>query len=702
MGSSGQQILLVGSPNSGKSSVFNHLSGLKQKVGNYPGVTVDKKTGFVTLNSGETIELIDLPGTYSLYPSSEDERVVLNMFLNEDNREKVKQVLYIANATNLDKSLLLLTQIADLGYPITCCLNLNDTAALSGVTIDIAKLEQALGIPVYKINGRTGEGVEELKSVLQDTPQPKDERFLETAQLPQEVHQILDDAHIGSNTYLRHLIACNIKRKLPIDDAIKNNVDTAIESSGFNALRAEIDDKLSRFKVIDELLRLAHKQNASGEPNFSNKLDRILTHKVWGSAIFLVLLFVIFQAIFSLAAYPMDWIDQGIATLNEFLKTSLPATMWTDFLTDGVITGLGGVIIFVPQIAILFGLIAILEESGYMARAVYLSDKLMYDTGLNGRSIVALISGVACAVPAIMATRTIGNRKERLITIFVTPFMSCSARLPVYIILSAFVVPDEYLWGVFSYQGLVMMGLYTLGAMAAIGSSWLISRFIKMGSKSVLIMELPAYQKPGIKDVLLTMYEKSKVFVFSAGKIILVIAMVLWVLASFGPGNSMQQAQDEATSIARKQGFNEEQTNNLVAARKIEMSYAGRLGRFIEPAIKPLGFDWKIGIALITSFAAREVFVSTMATIYSVSSAEDDQTIIESMRSQKISGTNEPVYTPARALSLLIFYVFAMQCMSTLAVVKRETKSWLIPVYQFLFMTGIAYIASFITFNLMS
>lgn len=702
MGSSGQQILLVGSPNSGKSSVFNHLSGLKQKVGNYPGVTVDKKTGFVTLDSGETIELIDLPGTYSLYPSSEDERVVLNMFLDERNKDKVKQILYIANATNLDKSLLLLTQIADLGYPVTCCLNLNDTAALSGVSINIDKLESTLGIPVYKINGRTGEGVEELKSVLSATPSPRGNCFLETPKLPQEVNQILDDSHIGSNPYLRHLIACNIKRKLPVEQEVKSKVDEAINHSGFSVLRAEIDDKLSRFKVIDELLRSAHKQETPGTPNFTNKLDRVLTHKVWGSVIFLALLFIIFQAIFSLAAYPMDWIDQGIASFNELLKTSLPSGMWTDFLTDGVITGLGGVIIFVPQIAILFGLIAILEESGYMARAVYLSDKLMYDTGLNGRSIVALISGVACAVPAIMATRTIGNRKERLITIFVTPFMSCSARLPVYIILSAFVVPDKYLWGIFSYQGLVMMGLYTLGAMAAIGSSWLISKFVKMGAKSVLIMELPAYQKPGIKDVLLTMYEKSKVFVFSAGKIILVIAMVLWVLASFGPGNSLEKAEQVAITTAQNKGLDQEQTNNLIAAKKIEMSYAGRLGHFIEPVIKPLGFDWKIGIALITSFAAREVFVSTMATIYSVGSAEDDQTIIESMRSQKISGTNEPVYTPARALSLLIFYVFAMQCMSTLAVVKRETKSWLIPIYQFLFMTGIAYIASFITFNLMS
>ncbi len=687
-------IALAGTPNSGKSSLFNLFTGEREKVANYPGVTVEEVKSVFELDDGRRVNITDLPGTYSLYPHSEDERVVLNQLLDQ-SKGRFDFILYVADATNLSKSLLLLTQLADLGWPLICALNQIDAAGEEGLQVDPEKLSDELGVPVIPVNAKENDGIDQLKSQLLSGGTVRREPFHDVEAPVAELHNGFDDLskygkYVWLNTY-HHL--------LDLPDEVTSRADEFTHE--LNRLDLEVQDKLTRANILDEItsrVTTIRKQ----EESRSDRLDKVLTHPVWGSFIFVTILFLIFQALFTLASYPMDWIDAGMGAFAGWIGGMLPDGMINSFVVDGVLAGVAGILVFIPQIAILFGFIAIMEESGYMARAVYLSDKIMVKSGLNGRSIVALISGVACAVPAIMATRNISNRKERLITIFTTPFMSCSARLPVYVVLSALVVPDGYVWGVFNKQGLVMFGMYGLGTFAALGTSWLISRFVKSSAPSTLLMELPAYRVPVARTILLTMYDKAKVFVLNAGKIIIIIAMVLWVLASFGPGDAMKEAETVAIEQGTTIGLSEVELNNLVAARRLEASYAGLMGKTMEPVIEPLGFDWKIGIALVTSFAAREVFVGTMATIYSIGTEEDDQTIIETLRSQRNPETGELSYTPAKALSLLIFYVFAMQCMSTLAIVKKETESWGIALAQFVFMTLLAYLASYATYSILA
>jgi ferrous iron transport protein B len=411
----------------------------------------------------------------------------------------------------------------------------------------------------------------------------------------------------------------------------------------------------------------------------------------------------VFQAIFSFSKIPMEFIESTFDQLKGLVQLNLPDTWWASLLTDGILSGMSGILIFVPQIAILFLLLSILEELGYMARAVYMFDHVMQRFGLNGRSIVALISGGACAIPAIMATRTIENQKERLITILVTPFISCSARLPVYSVLVGFVVPPIVVGGIFSAQALVFMALYLIGIFTALGSAYLLKKIIKLNDYSTLMIELPEYRKPSIKNMLLNLREKVASFVFGAGKMIMIISVILWVLANFAPGDLKETTSAQATQYAQNQQLDEQETADLIAAKQIEVSYAGQLGKFIEPAIRPLGFDWKIGIALITSFAAREVFVGTMSTIYSIGSADGDNTTIREKMAKEINpNTGKPMFTVPVALSLLLFYVFALQCMSTIAIVKRETQSWKYALFQFLFMGGLAYLSSFLVYQLLS
>lgn len=670
------RIALAGTPNAGKSSVFNHLTGLRQHVGNYPGVTVDKKLGHFKVD-GKRVNVIDLPGTHSLYPVSDDERVVLNVLLDKENTDRPDLVIFIANGTNLQRSLLLMTQISDLGYPVICCVNMLDLAEEDGLEIDLVQLQKKLGLPVMKLNGRTGEGIDSLKQACLDVPPARSAPF--TGMPPDRYHSYLTQVN---NKHLDH------------DPEPADRSDKA-------PIVMEVEDKTSRLDVLYDMVKSSTRKTGQEPSPFTSKVDRVLTHNVWGTLIFLGILFTMFQAIFSLAATPMDWIDQGFAALAGSVAASLPDTMWSSLLTDGVLAGIGGIVIFIPQIAILFGLVAVLEQSGYMTRAVYLSDNLMKHVGLNGRSLVALISGVACAVPAVMSARTISNWKERMITIFVTPFISCSARIPVYVVLIGFVVPANHGFGIINSQGLVMMGLYLLGVFAAIGSAWVLSKIMKSKERSILMLELPRYQWPQWKSVGITMWEKSKIFVWNAGRVIFVVSIILWALASFGPGDEMTQVRGEVEAHYEGTDTPEEVIENEIAAKELEASYAGHIGKFMEPAIEPLGFDWKIGIALVTSFAAREVFVGTMATIYSSASADDEASVIERMRSQTtIDG--EPLYNRARSMSLLMFYVFALQCMSTVAIVKRETKSWLIAIAQFVAMTAIAYLASFITYSILA
>lgn len=694
------KIALIGNPNSGKSSLFNHLTGLNQKVGNFPGVTVDKKTGTCKISNDLRADIIDLPGTYSLYPRSLDERVVLDILLDKKSKDHPDLIVVIADASNLKRNLLLFSQVYDLGFPVILALNMMDVSFNLGQKVKPLSLARELNIPVVSINARNGDGIPLLKQAFQEVCQPH-ENFVKAKEFaPEVVREIKNEFEID-NDYEALLTAQQGRFSDHVSSKDKKTIFEINRKNSFNHELVHSQEILARYDKIDGIIKNAVEYNVGESKNLTRKLDKVLTHRIFGYVIFLAILFLIFQAIFAWANYPMDLIDGGFATFSSWLHDILPQGVLTDMLTEGIIPGIGGVVIFIPQIAILFAFISILEESGYMSRVVFLMDKIMKKFGLNGKSVVPLISGVACAIPAIMATRTISNWKERFITIFVTPLMSCSARLPVYTILIALVVPQKHVLGFINIQSLALLGMYMLGFVMAIMSALLLKFIVKTGEKSYFIMELPLYKFPRWKHVGFTIYEKSKTFVVEAGKIILAISVVLWVLASF-PKDRMNEAASDVRERMQKDNHTEEEIDKRLQAVKLENSYAGVFGKTIEPVIKPLGYDWKIGIAIITSFAAREVFVGTMATIYSIGSDVEDETTIKSrMKSEINAETGGPMYTPAVAFSLLVFYAFAMQCMSTLAVVWRETKSWKYPAMQFAYMTGLAYIAALIVYNIM-
>ncbi len=705
---------LLGNPNCGKSSVFNYLTGLRQKTGNFPGVTVDKKTGSFMLASDLQIVLTDFPGTYSLYPTSQDERIVAQTFTNPDDPNFPDAIIYIADITQLEKHLLLFTQLLDLKLPMVLALNMADLAAKRGIHVNREALEKAFGVPVVCISGRTGHHIEKLKERLKsvlDTYYPpgpihiKHARgtsgnfYRPTVQEQEVIREVRKIVPLQSD-YQALLVAHHHEWLPHLKTEEREKIQAIAQANGFSDLRTQVDETMARYHRIGPLVQ-RYLAKAGQKRNITALLDRVFTHPWLGPVIFLLIMLFVFQAIFSWAAYPMDWIDEAFAHLSEHLSNSLPANAFTDLLINGIVAGLGGIVIFVPQIAILFFLIGLLEEVGYLARVVYLFDGLMQRFGLSGRSIVALISGGACAIPAIMSTRTITNWKERLITILVTPFISCSARIPVYAALIAFAVPSKKVWWIFDQQGLAFMGLYLIGIFAALGSALLLKHLIKGPNNTMLILELPEYRLPVFRNILYHVRSKVEAFVFQAGKIILMISIVLWGLASYGPPGALEQARQAALKQAREQQLDEQATQNLIAAREIEASYAGYLGKSMEPLIRPLGYDWKIGIALITSFAAREVFVGTMSTIYSIGSDAEPMRLKERMAREVYPDTGRPVYTTATAISLLLFYVLAMQCMSTLAVVRRETGSWKWPALQFFFMTGLAYLVSFTAYQLL-
>lgn len=652
------RIALAGKPNSGKSSLFNQLTGLNQKTGNFPGVTVEKRTGVLNVD-GTTIDVMDLPGVYSLYARTLDEKVVAEVFADQKGEFYPDEVVLIADATNLKNSFLLLTQLIDLGLPVVLVLNMMDLAAKSGQSVNIKKLSFALDVPVVMVNARSGEGIDDLKKILSERTKPSSRKIFPAKDLD------------------------------------------LVENASFTKYQGV--DIIRRYEFIQNLLNQVIIKASNPEwKKTSHRIDRIVTHKVWGYLIFFALLFLIFQSIFAWAQIPMDFIDAQFAALSDWLSTTFPEGPLFDLISQGIIPGIGGIVIFVPQIAVLFAFIAVLEETGYMARVVFLMDKIMRKFGLNGKSVVPLMSGWACAIPAIMATRTIENWKDRLITIFVTPFMSCSARLPVFTILVALTIPDTMIWGFINLQGVVMMGLYLLGFMAAMLSALAMKFIIKVKERSYLIMELPTYRWPLWKNVGITIVDKTKAFVFEAGKVILAISIVLWVLASFGPGDQMENAEQAVLEESANLRLTEQGLADRVASYKLEHSYAGVIGKAIEPVIRPLGFDWKIGIALITSFAAREVFVGTIATIYSLGSTEDQLTIRERLAKEENPETGGPRYTMAVGFSLLIFYTFAMQCMSTIAIVKRETGGWKWPLIQLGYMTGLAYVSALFAYQFLS
>lgn len=694
------RIALAGKPNAGKSSLFNLLTGLNQKIGNFPGITVDKRTGHCQISAEITAQVMDLPGIYSLYPRTIDEKIVTDILADRNGVYYPDCVVLVADATNLKNCMLLLTQLIDLKIPTVLALNMMDLAARSGQNIDVQALAVALDLPVVMINARTGQGVVELKNLLATSVIPSSKTIYKVGEEIEPLVKDIQQKFNLSTPYQAYQVLQQTDNLSFLTSADKTYITTRAKDSNFFQHKYQGAETVMRYSFIQDLLNKVTLKSSDPEwKKFSHRIDKVLTHKVWGYLIFFSVLFLIFQSIFAWAQIPMDFIDSTFASLSNRLDEYFPDGPFFDLITQGIIPGIGGIVIFIPQIAILFACISILEESGYMARVVFLMDKLMRKFGLNGKSVVPLISGLACAIPAIMATRTIENWKDRLITIFVTPFMSCSARLPVFTILVALIIPDVKLFGFFNYQGLVLMGLYLLGFFAALISAFVLKLIIKTKERSYLIMEMPTYRWPKWSNVGYTIVEKTKSFVFEAGKVILAISIVLWVLASYGPGDAMNNAED---AVRHEMGQTKLPANEFeaqVASYKLEHSYAGIIGKALEPAIEPLGYDWKIGIALVTSFAAREVFVSTIATIYSLGGTEDEQTIKGRLRSEINPNTGGPRYTPAVGLSLLVFYTFAMQCMSTLAVVKRETKGWKWPLIQLAYMTALAYVSAFVIYQ---
>ncbi len=690
------KIALVGNPNVGKTSVFNQLTGLNQKVGNYPGITVDKKTGKFSIDN-QTVEVIDLPGTYSLFPSSKDEEIVFNVLTDQNSKNFPDKVVVIADASNLKRSLLLFEQVKDLGIPVVLAMNMVDEAQSKGLIVDFENLEKELETPIIKTNARTGKGIVELKKeMVSDT-----KSFLNFSPVPpfKEIVQEVQDRFALQNAYLAwHYITQ--KNIFYLHDEDKKYIESLRKQHHIIPKRLQVKEIVGRYKNIDLLLNQHIQYKKDERKSITEKIDAVLTHRFFGLAIFIGLLFLVFQALFSWSSIPMDLIDGFFGDLSIWATDTLPAGPINSLVADGIIPGIGGVVIFVPQIAILFLFLSIMEETGYMSRVVFLMDRLMRPFGLSGKSVVPLMSGVACAIPAVMAARNIENDRERLISILVTPFITCAARLPVYAILIEMIIPDSQILG-FSLKAFVLMGLYLLGVVTALISAFILKTFIKSKYKSYLLLEMPNYKIPLWKNVVLSVYEKSKAFVLGAGQIILAVSIILWILGSHGPQPTFGQAEKQV--LDEYPNLSDEELANKISGYELKHSYLGKMGQAIEPVVEPLGYDWKMGIGLIASIAAREVFVGTLASIYSMGEVEDtkeDRKKIKERLEQEINpNTGKPVINFASGISLLLFYAFAMQCISTLAIVRKETKSWKWPLIQLVSMTGIAYISALMAYQ---
>lgn len=698
-------IALVGNPNSGKSSLFNSLTGLNQKVGNFPGVTVDKKTGLSRISEKLSAKIIDLPGTYSLYPKRNDEWVSYKVLLDQDPHIKADIIVLVADASNLKRNLLFCSQIIDLKMPVVIALTMMDIAKKNNIQVDVAGLERELGVLVIPVNPRKNKGILQLKKAIERTAENTNDiserEFINMEPMASEaikkVQYIFPE--ISNYRAVHYLIN---HESFTLNDHHQEAIENIEIETKFNPAKTQAEEILQRYGKIKTIMKqTVVEADPLQKALFTQKLDDILLHRTWGYVILLAVLFLLFQSVFVIAQFPMNGIEWTFAEAGKWLGNILPAGWFTDLFINGIIAGLSGIIVFVPQIMILFGLITLLEDTGYMARISFLTDKIMRKAGLNGKSVMPMVSGLACAVPAIMSARSIENKKERLLTIMCTPLMSCSARLPVYTVLIALVIPHKMYFGFISLQGMVMMLMYFLGTFMALIAAFVMKWFIKSSEKSFFILELPAYRGPRWKNILTTMVERAKIFVVEAGKVIMVISLLLWVLSTYGPPEKMKAVTTKYATLVQQNPSQSGEYNKLEATEHLENSYAGILGKSIEPVIHPLGYDWKIGIALITSFAAREVFVGTMATLYSVGDNADENSATLRQKMNAATWPNgDKVYTLAAGLSLLVFYALAMQCMSTLAVVKRETHTWKWPVIMLLYMTGLAYIMSFITFHL--
>lgn len=678
---------------------------MNQSVGNFPGVTVDKKTGTCQIAPNIKSVITDLPGTYSIYPRKQDEWVAYSVLMGHHPEIKPDIVILVADASNLKRNLLFCSQIIDLKIPLVVALTMTDLARKKKIQIDIPGLERELGVQIVPINPRKNKGIKELKKAVELLTSnlshyaPRD--FIETTSgnlaAIQQVRSILP----GTSDYAAQLNLIYPEEQIHAP-LIKQQIRQIAADNHFNATKTQAEEIMKRYNRINNIMHQTVVESDPLERSLLNeKIDKILLHRVWGYVILLGVLFLLFQSVFWISTYPMDAIEWSFGAFSGWLTDVLPQNAISDLFINGIVAGLSGILVFIPQIMILFGLITLLEDTGYMARISFLTDKVMRKVGLNGKSVMPMISAYACAVPAVMSARSIENKRERLLTIMVTPLMSCSARLPVYTILISLVIPQELLWGVVSLQGLVMMGLYLLGTVMALIVAWVMKWFIHSNEKSYFILELPMYREPRWNTILMTMYQKAKIFVTEAGKIIMIISILLWAMSSYGPSDKMHNVSLKYEKIIQENPELKEELAAQKQAELLENSYAGVLGKAIEPVIEPLGYDWKIGIALITSFAAREVFVGTMATLYSVGGEADENslTLREKMQAAvKPDGTK--VYTMATGLSLMVFYVLAMQCMSTIAIVKRETRSWKWALIQVGYMTVLAYVMSLIVYQL--
>lgn len=691
-------VALIGNPNTGKTSVFNVLTGLNQKVGNYPGITVEKKQGTCRLNRTTKAHIIDLPGTYSLNASSMDESVVIELILNKNDKDYPDVAVVISDIENLKRNLLLFTQIKDLEIPTLLVINMSDRMKRKGISLDIAKLEEQLKTKIALISTRENTGIDTLKSYLLDYRSLSKEPITDIRTIDKEYFENLEKVFPDQSMYKLWLV---ITQDVNFPKLERQKVEDATAyrtQSESHLKRLQQKETIKRYQVINQGLKETYIVDINRATDFRSRLDRVLIHRFWGYIIFFMILLTIFQVIFDWSSIPMDFIDESFSQLSEATKNNLPPGLFTDLLAEGIISGLGGIVIFIPQIAFLFLFISILEETGYMSRVVFLMDRGLRKYGLSGKSVIPLISGTACAIPAVMATRNIENWKERLITILVTPFTTCSARLPVYLILISLVIPEGTFLGM-GYQGLTLMGLYLLGFVMALFSAAILNKVLKIQSKTYFIIEMPNYKLPLLKNVGLTVIEKTKSFAVEAGKIILAISILLWIMASFGLGKEFNNAEEIVKENSIEKNYSTKELNAAIASYKLEHSFIGILGKSIEPAIAPLGFDWKIGIALISSFAAREVFVGTLATIYSV--GNDGEETIKNRMAAETKANGKPLFNLPTGVSLMMFYAFALQCMSTLAIVKKETNGWKWPMIQLFSMTFIAYLSALTVYQIL-
>jgi len=732
-------VALIGNPNTGKTSVFNQLTGLNQKVGNYPGITVEKKEGVCKLPRGVKAHILDLPGTYSLNTTSLDESVVVELLLNKNDKDFPDVAVVISDVENLKRNLLVFTQIKDLKIPTILVINMSDRMPKKGITLNISLLEEKLNTKIALVSTRKSTGIERIRQLIADYKNLSVRPNVDTTVIAPEYFERLERTFPNEDLYKLWLVITQDVNFMPIEKKEVKDTSSFATKTKAELKRLQQKETILRYQFINGVLKETYKVDRNVAKGFRATVDRILTHKIFGYLIFLLILLTIFQAIYDWSSYPMDFIDEQFAAASNWIKDTMPPGVFTNLIAEGILAGIGGIVIFIPQIAFLFLFIALLEESGYMSRVVFLMDRIMRPFGLSGKSVVPLISGTACAIPAVMATRNIENWKERLITILVTPFVTCSARLPVYLIIIALVIPEGRIIGL-SYQALTLTLLYLIGFGAAIGSAMILNKVLKIKSRSFFMVEMPSYKLPLLKNVAYTVVEKTKSFVYGAGKIILAISIVLWFLGSNGYSSNFRNAdkiinerietegltgynitniQNELNDYEMflKDSLDQINTNTLrdslnqkelilfqkarkqeIAGFKLENSYIGYIGKAIEPAVAPLGYDWKIGIAVLTSFAAREVFVGTLATIYSVGNDEED-TIKHRMASEINPVTKKPLFDLASGISLLLFYAFAMQCMSTLAIVKRETNSWRWPMAQLVFMSIFAYIVALIAYQ---